>query len=193
MMFNDHFGLTDAVLTERKRVTRRIIKCNYLIGKVTSIIFSEGRFIGVIGNEEDYILINPPYQVGEVVAVAQRYSEILKKSPYWDYITAGIYEDNKGWNNKMFVRADLMDHRIKITDIRCERLQDISDEDCLKEGIEDYPFGWVYWDINIKSSGGMQSYSTPREAFAVLIDKISGRGTWKSNPFVWRVEYKLIK
>lgn len=38
-----------------------------------------------------------------------------------------------GWDNKMFVRAEHMPHRIRITDIRVERLQDISDEDCLRK------------------------------------------------------------
>ena len=44
--------------------------------------------------------------------------------------------DKPGWNNKMFVRADLMPHRIKITGIKLERLQDISEEDIYKEGFE---------------------------------------------------------
>ena len=33
---------------------------------------------------------------------------------------------------------------------------------------------------------------TPREAFASLIDKVSGRGTWKSNPWVFVYEFEPI-
>lgn len=34
---------------------------------------------------------------------------------------------------------------------------------------------------------------TPREAFAALIDKVSGKGTWESNPYVWAYEFELMK
>lgn len=93
---------------------------------------------------------------------------------------------------KMFVKAEYMPHHIRITDVRVERLQDISDEDCLREGvlfseryampygIPDYPhYGFFY-------------YNTPREAFAALIDKVSGQGTWDSNPLVWVYSFELV-
>ena len=97
----------------------------------------------------------------------------------------------------MFVRAELMPHRIRITNIKVERLQDISDEDCLKEGIKEKssfphkkssPFyfdgGKHEWD---------NSYRTPRQAFAALIDKVCGRGTWNNNPHVFVYEFELLK
>ena len=100
---------------------------------------------------------------------------------------------NAGWTNKMFVKADLMPHHIEITGIKVERLQDISDEDCLKEGIIH-----AYTDNN-----GTKIYHTPhtkrgylstdvaQQAFADLIDKVSGKGTWEENPFVWVYEFAL--
>ena len=95
----------------------------------------------------------------------------------------------------MFVRADLMPHQIQITDLRIERLQDISDEDCLNEGIrpsfsESVGIG-KYGYIDDRGTGLW--FDTPREAFASLIDKVSGRGTWERNPFVWCIEFKLVK
>ena len=36
----------------------------------------------------------------------------------------------------MFSKAELMPHQIRITDVRCERLQDISDSECLREGVQ---------------------------------------------------------
>ena len=36
-------------------------------------------------------------------------------------------------------------------------------------------------------------FATPREAYAELIDKVSGKGTWNKNPYVWVYEFKLIK
>ena len=93
----------------------------------------------------------------------------------------------------MFVRADLMPHQIRITGVKVERLQDISDEDCIKEGIymdEDpmNPQAFIYTYPNAP-----QWYFTPHEAYAALIDRISGKGTWKSNPYVFAYDFELVK
>ena len=93
----------------------------------------------------------------------------------------------------MFVRADLMPHHIRITNIRVERLQDISEEDCLKEGIwrDDNVGleGTTYWYHCLANS----SFRTAKEAYAALIDKISGKDTWESNPWVFVYDFELVK
>lgn len=87
-----------------------------------------------------------------------------------------------------------MPDHIQITSIKVERLQDISEEDCLKEGIikgqcgsADTHFMDAYYIPNDK-----QPHISAQEAFSILIDKISGKGTWESNPYVWVYEFKLI-
>lgn len=91
----------------------------------------------------------------------------------------------------MFVRAEFMPHHIRITRIRIERLQDISDEDCLAEGIwrahEVGLEGVTYWYTRLANS----PYRTAREAYAALIDKISGKGTWQSNPYVFVYDFEI--
>lgn len=102
----------------------------------------------------------------------------------------------KGCKNKMFVNADLMPHSIRITDIRAERLQDISEEDCIAEGIKKNPevlrgmweFSYIK-GVTLK----FEMSTTPRGAYAKLIDHISGKGTWESNPYVFVYEFELIK
>lgn len=96
---------------------------------------------------------------------------------------------HKGWTNKMFVKAELMHHHIRITNVRAEMLQDISDEDCLREGI--LPITDMH-DITNYYFGESDEYYTPREAFAALIDKVGGRGTWESNPFVFVYSFELV-
>lgn len=75
--------------------------------------------------------------------------------------------------------------------MRQERLQDISDEDCLKEGIEKWLSvnKYVYKDIKRER---MIIFNTPREAYAVLIDRLNGKGTWASNPIVWVYDFELL-
>lgn len=105
-----------------------------------------------------------------------------------------------GWNNKQGVKACYMPHRIRITDIKVERLQYISEEGCMKEGIirrddcinsrmEDIV---VYTFKNSFVNHVYKTYPTPREAFAALIDKVSGKGTWENNPWVFAYTFELI-
>lgn len=169
IMFNDKFLLTEAVLNGTKTMTRRVIKKEIPIGN---------------WQETEKML---RYKIGEVVAVAQRYSDIGSANfVEWERETDWF---KKGFSNKMFVRADLMPHHIKITDVRVERLQDITDEDCLKEGIMHFipaddeectEEGYGY----LTSNGGSFIFDTPREAYAELINKICGKGTWERNQCV---------
>lgn len=188
IMFNDRYGLTQAVIEGRKTMTRRII--------IPQPDFLSDNFGWAKRNNGDVIL--PKYGVGEVVAVAQSYEQAGIQS--WAYLSRPeidgyqIISTHKGWRNKMYVSADLMPHQIRITGIRCERLQDISDEDCIKEGVRvgsqalEYP----YYFIDAKKFL-ICDYKSPREAFSALIDKVSGRGTWESNPWVVVYEFELVK
>lgn len=133
IMFNDKFGLTQAVLDGRKTMTRRIIKLDKL---------GEYNFDNALKQEwgrksiEAYINNYARYKVGEVVAIAQSYESVYNEKGLetMDMLVSWL-KNHKGWQNKLFVAAGYMIHHIRITDIKIERLQDISDEDCLKEGI----------------------------------------------------------
>ena len=197
MMFNDRYGLTQAVISGRKTVTRRIVdpqgKYEELRWWQPCLEFEECLY-GYTENE-GWEVIEPRYNVGEIVAVAQRYDSFLHPNNgviEHDYQTTALA--SKGWNNKMFVKADLMPHQIQIRDLRIERLQDISD-DYFKEGItllasaDDGRIQWGYADEHLR----YYMFDSPREAFASLIDKVSGKGTWDRNPFVWRIEFQLVK
>lgn len=164
IMFNDKFLLTQAVLNGTKTVTRRVIKKEIPIGN---------------WQETEKML---RYKVGEVVAIAQRYSEVGSASfERWEEETDWF---NKGFSNKMFVRAEYMPYHIRITDVKIERLQDITDEDCLKEGIIHLTALGIGGYGYITADGECCMCDTPREAFAELINKICGKGTWERNPWV---------
>lgn len=194
-MFNDRYGLTDAVINGRKTMTRRIIKFSQ-----SDFNYAYVKNFPIIGTrvEQGVIDAYASYKLGDIVAVAQSYKESGVKP---EYIVG--YEDDgtpvtaiqsPGWTNKMFTRADLMPHQIRITGIRVERLQDISDEDCLREGIEFHQGSQSYY-VDYRKKTGCRAWlgRTPREAFAALIDKVSVRGTWESNPYVVVYEFELEK
>ena len=204
IMFNDKYGLTQAVLEGRKTMTRRIIKTPRTMEGKDVYGFSVVKYprtgvpIEVMALDADEAQINnilPVYKPGEVVAVAQAYDDIVSTELYADELLVDKLhlEDTPGWSNKMFVCADLMPHQIRITNVRVERLQDISDEDCLLEGVEriDNNDELIYKAFDIKK--GFVYSTTPRGAFIALIDRISGKGTWASNPWVFVYEFELVK
>lgn len=193
--FNDKFGLTQAVLDGRKTMTRRIIKCprtfkgEWVAGFNIHRCHSDKKIVGYpCMYDADGREFIPRYKVGEVVAIAQSYETVYHEQGLetLDMLVSG-WKYSKGWRNKLFVRADLMIHHIRITNLKIERLQDISDEDCLKEGV--YEDSGDFYEFEGNKDDG---FDTPREAFAALIDKVSGKGTWESNPYVFVYEFELI-
>ena len=220
IMFNDKFLLTQAVLEGRKTQTRRLIKCRktfkgeWVAGFNIHIRPSDKKVVGLPcmydadESEFDGGEILPKYNVGEVVAVAQSYCSIADELEDLDNATcAAHYEKNiekaqeylmlmehPGFYNKMFVGSSKMIHQIRITNVRVEKLQDISEQDAIAEGItyvglthDDY--GEPMFVID----GCKETFSSARDAYACLIDKISGKGTWASNPYVFVYDFRLIK
>ena len=210
IMFNDEYGLTRAVLNGRKSQTRRISKEQTQIRR--SVFYKSG-LESIHGYE-----VKPPYDVGEVVAIAQNYKSInefyeiaykrhhsaggqlateydipFKEIIKWFELRESL-KNTAGWDNKMFVKANLMLHHIKITKIRFERLQDISDKDCLEEGVvqrfdaDGTPRYYVSW---CKHTWAYITDSA-KDAYHFLIDKVSSKGIWESNPYVWVYDFYLI-
>lgn len=203
IMFNDRYGLTQAVLDGRKTMTRRIITCpktfkgDWVAGFHVYKRQSDGAILEYPcmydADERDFDggQILPRYKDGEIVAIAQAYNDF-----YNDECDPRLFPDGPGWTNKMFVRADLMPRQIRFTDHKVERLQDISDEDCIKEGIEIVSECENLFRVPIFHNSGRITYlfgSTPRIVYAALIDRISGKGTWESNPFVFAYSFELVK
>lgn len=193
IMFSDDYCLTKAVLDGTKTMTRRMLKvpktCNgkevYSFNILTNSVGTQCVDLvdengGVLGS------LKLHYEVGEVVAIAQSYYTIGKTQ--YDKFGNGV----PGNSNKMFTRAELMPHHIKITDVKVERLQSISDEDILKEGVWQYPKLRAYHVSKATGFAPDVAFLTAREAFAYLIDRISGKGTWKSNPWVVAYSFELI-
>ena len=187
IMFNDKYCLTKAVLDGTKTMTRRVLK--------------EGT---PLGNWEETTK-HLPYKVGDIVSIAQSYKTIYEElepqgnweanewwCSAWDIVGGGL-DTSAGYRNKMFVRADFMIHHIKITDVKVELLQNISDEDILREGV------WQFYDnkdlFYVSKNIGYApevAFLTAREAFWYLIDKISGKGTRESNPWVVAYSFELV-
>lgn len=213
IMFSTQFGLEQAVIEGRKTMTRRRIPIDICIATDWKA-FEEGYMKCYGTGEGDWVDIRrtAKYDVGEVVAVAQSYKSIHEEMMNGDYgnsrydaFRCAMVAGTKGWNNKMFVRADLMPHHIRITDIKVEHLQDISEEDAMKEGVFKYDEPPLHHEMDLyapwppfvkpyKHDGDNLKYrSKARYAFAYLINKVSGRGTWEENQYVFAYTFELVK
>lgn len=191
IMFNDQYGLTEAVLDGRKTQTRRIAYEKPFKHIRSCGFCTEGKDKGKLAiNDGNEIVAKSTYKIGEVVAVAQRYSDI----PYIKELHPRI-NTSEGWGNKMFVKSDLMPHQIKITNIRCERLHYISTYDCMKEGILCCNMLWFHdvfsYDATNDSKRKKWWYDTPIEAYKMLSCKLKLH--WDSNPLVFVYDFKLVK
>lgn len=220
----DHrrFGLEQAVLDLIKTMTRRG-------AKLPDGLEPQDVWNPVMGIDEKgkvYFTVDcidskqrdlyPQYQIGEVVAIAQPYRNVI--AFHASTITPHSHDwmrEEMGWGNKMYVKAKWMPHQIRITNIKMERLQDIADEDCRKEGIiyvqwRQYPepfsdhyvdrdlwtvpkFREQFEDDWIDDDPDAFAGTSPKSAFYVIIRKLMGKKVWDSNPWVWVYEFELVK
>ena len=206
ILFNDKYCLTEAVLAGQKTMTRRAVTMS-LLDEYDA--WYEDFIYKPIGEEDylsidEYVLKRTTHKVGDIVAIAQPYKDIIERLPMYSDAILGVdgiprKEFKAGWTNKLFVKADLLPNHIRITDVKVEYLQDISDDEVLREGI--YPqrfFNKVEYvfatmgKMNNTPVRWLKTFPTPREAFAALIDKISGKGTWESNPWVVAYSFELV-
>lgn len=193
-MFNDKCYLTHDVLMRLKNQTRRVIP-EKILDKFERLHQTYMNSTALC----DVPIIPPkledlsPYKVGDEIAIAQSYFDIYMQIP--EHSRDKYIEDascKAGWHNKMFVKAEHMPHRIRITKVRAQHLQDISEEDCLAEGIRKIFFGTrVRYAFNYGDK--LIFFDEPRVAYGKLIDKVGKKGTWDSNPMVYAYNFELIK
>ena len=196
--------LHDKTVKKIKVQTRRIIsKEDYVNGKnvILSTTYSgQMAHLTSVGCSESFAGLVAKYKIGDILYLKEPYrfapdvDFIIYKFDYPngrdDYPGCDKVDTPVEWKNKLFMPASAARHFIKITGVRAERLQDISQEDCIKEGIfQHISLAKVYW----KNGFDKLMYNSPREAYSALIDKINGKGTWDSNPFVWVYDYRLIE
>lgn len=112
-------------------------------------------------------------------------------------ITGGcqMHQREKNWRTSQFMPYAVARLFLKVVDVRPERLNDISCEDSIAEGIEfNYPYYRDYLDP--KSDGYLDTIQTqwPKEvlkyyaeqaSYRTLWESINGPGSWLANPWVW--------
>ena len=180
----------------RKTVTRRVIKIENPGFYRDATLLTDGayRFNGY--GTADFKFLKPRYNVGDLLWVKETWAYYPDENHVIYKAREGIELEQQGidlrgcWKSSRFMFKKFARTWLEVVSVRPERVQDITAEDTIREGIE------------ISTAHGEPAYylyderlhytPDPRESFQTLWDSVNDkRGySWESNPFVWRIEFK---
>jgi hypothetical protein len=78
---------------------------------------------------------------------------------------------------------------LEVTGVRIERLQDISEDDAVAEGVERLAADLPYW-FNYHTSTFEYTCLSAKDSFRTLWESINGAGSWDANPWIWCISFK---
>jgi len=192
--------MVQAILDGRKTMTRRV--CNIPdgweydgYGRIISEHPKKGKLGAIIrkgiGTDFPEVDIVPAkYQVGDVLWVRETWQYyclgekesgfIYKASPelfHWK-------EETVKWKPSIFMPKEACRIFLRVTNVRIERLQDISVEDIKKEGAP---------NITITSNDKEFIDSKLKNWWYYLWNSINGKGAWEENPYVFVYEFERVE
>jgi hypothetical protein len=134
-----------------------------------------------------------PYgQPGDRLWVRETFA-VTNSAPYADgqsdeiafYKASWDESEQPKWKPSIFMPRKVSRITLEITEVRVERLQDISEEDAMAEG---FGLGAV-----IKAERFGRYMSAGQYAFASLWEKINGKESWRTNPWVWAISFRRVE
>ena len=189
ILFNTE--MVRAIMDGRKSCTRRMVKPQpnekhtYPIGFVTDS--TEKKEVGCFGfgiNEYSSSIqyTKPQYQPGDILYVRETWGHPISLNSDKQYVfradkiaESGFKNDSHIWHPSIHMPKEAARIWLKVTDVRVERLQDVTDDDAEAEGCFDYTstaLGFPdIWDSTIKKSD---------------LDRYG----WDTNPWVWVIEFE---
>lgn len=193
-----------ALLDGRKTQTRRIVKPQPHHGPVGAMVNLGGREWAMDDGDLSGLWSCPYGVPGDVLWVR----ETLKRAPHlWTYAADGA---EVGWPARQGLAGKARDTvvsihmprdacrlRLRITDVRVERLNDISEADALAEGIDrvanNFGNGPAYCDYLLPDvRNEAEWYASPLKSFQSLWQTIHGEDGWAENPWVWAVSFERV-
>lgn len=99
------------------------------------------------------------------------------------------------WKPSIFMPREAARIFLEVTDVRAERLQDISEEDAIAEGVEviGNAIGTPQYRDYLNRNGDHSAGGWPVISFQSLWEYINGAGSWETNPWVWVYSFKRIE
>jgi len=189
-----------AIREGRKTETRRIVKIPKWAepGTVEEDNDCKGGLMAIYDKTGCFSAIKPRYQVGDRLWVKESYrpyrnengDDVIAPSATNPAVYRLDYPSNRGkWKSAMFMPEWAARTWLEVTGIRAERLQEITEEGANAEGVQP----WAFDPQQPMTTGELGADSPYRGGFAVLWDDINEEHTWKSNPWVWVYQFKLLE
>lgn len=189
-----------AILEGRKTQTRRIVKPQYEVngGIWTSIKTRGWMYQSRIENCESLLKVCPYGKIGDILWVKETWMPLTVG---YVYRADGIINENfpgTKWHPSIFMPRVASRIKLEITNIRVERVQDISEEDAIAEGIEYLDNQLVDGEVDrcriyFHYSDNELILLDAKSSYQTLWESINGKDSWGKNPWVWVIEFKRIK
>jgi hypothetical protein len=193
-----------AILEGRKTQTRRIVKPQPTKDYVTLMPLS-GELVGVTkhgGPIDNRGWLHCPYgKPGDRLWVRETWGKVhyegVDESPTIFYRADERDQERDEltrWRPSIHMPRWASRINLEVVSVRVERLQDISEEDAMSEGIESWEERGVddAQDYYRDYVTGGHVYNA-KDSFRSLWQSINGPGSWEANPWVWVVEFKRIE
>lgn len=191
ILFNT--DMVRALLDGRKFQTRRIVKGNAL--EWLDDVKFDPEFVAhpendmcPFGKKDDLLWVRETLGLRNVI------NHNTNKIEIWANYKASNPNECFKWNGRTDTTGIPSIHMpkwasrltLKITDVRVERLQDISRGDCIAEGC--LGLAVEYYNAILFP----QHCPMPTQQFQNLWHKIIGKDSWEANPWVWAISFEVI-
>lgn len=193
ILFNTE--MVRAILDGRKKCTRRIVKIpNYINQQDDGLytLFAEGTCYENQHFEEIVQYLKKPYQPGDILYVRETWGHPISLNSDKQYVfradkiaESGFKNDSHIWYPSIHMPKEAARIWLKVTDVRVERLNEITDKDAEREGAQpDYPF-----DYDVDKWPNLEHF---KKIWNSTIKKSDiDRYGWDANPWVWVIEFGL--
>lgn len=187
-----------AIIDGRKTMTRRVVA--RVPKKAADPRFAESFIF-----RRDHLYLRCPYgQLGDRLWVRESWAninkpgvapEIIYRADYDDHALAEYGNDGGRWRPSIHMPRWASRITLEVTSVRVERLQEITAEDAIAEGIEivggEYSVN-PYRNYLKGTPGEMNTHcSSPVRSLQTLWDSINGKKhPWASNPWVWVIQFR---
>lgn len=119
------------------------------------------------------------------------YSILYRADDDWEDVDS---PEERGfvWRPSIFTKRWASRITLEITDVRVQRLQDISEADAISEGIERTTNIGVCRALGWRGAPGLSEHMRASHAYGDLWESINGEDSWLANPWVWALTFKLV-
>ena len=196
ILFNT--DMVRAIMDGRKTCTRRVVKtrrkdaCGFYVTKRT-----DGSFTGIYEYDEDERMFEnqliPPYKPGDILYVRETWHRYTKRvgkgegchlEEHYGYKAsiANSEDVEEPWKPSIHMPKEAARIWLKVTDVRVERLQEITADDIRNEGLSSAAVHCGDMEIALKEWEDLWNSTIKKSDL--------GRYDWNASPWVWVIEFE---